>query len=333
MVRVGLVGAGFMGYTHSLCYGMIEKARVVGVADVRGEMAERVARERSCPRYGSLRTMLAEIGSEIDAVDVCLPTYLHADAAVEALSAGKHVIVEKPLALSKADGERIVEAARSAGRQCMVAHVLRFWPEYVWLREVVERGDLGALLNMSMWRLTQRRKPGTSWQDWLYDPARCGSPAMDLHIHDLDFARALLGEPVSFAARGTVHGNRLEHLFAQYTFPGGKVVSIESGWGFPLNYPFEMGFRCAFERGAIEFRSRSGAPMLYRSDGSSEQVRVPSPAISDRATVGNVASIMGYFAELAYFVERLDAGARVEEADASDALRSLEVMLDVVASL
>jgi len=333
MIRIGLVGAGFMGSTHSTCYGLIDRAKVVGVADVRPEMAEKAAKEHGCPRFGSLREMLDAIGREIDAVDICLPTYLHAEAAVEALSAGKHAIVEKPLALTGEDGRRIVDAARSAGRQCMVAHVIRFWPEYVWLRRIAENGELGKLLNASMWRLTQRRKPGTSWEEWLYDPARCGSPAMDLHIHDLDFARALLGEPVSFAARGTSSGNRLEHLFAQYTFPGGAVVSIESGWGFPLNYPFEMGYRCAFERGAVEFRSRSGSPTLYRADGSSEEVRVPAPAIPDRATVGNVASILGYYAELSYFVERLEAAEPVGEASVSDSLVSLEVMLDVVDSV
>lgn len=333
MIRIGLVGAGFMGSTHATCYGLMEQARLVGVADVRTETADKVAKAHGCSRFGSLDQMLDSIGDGIDVVDICLPTYLHADAAVKALSRGKHVIVEKPLALALEDGARIVETARAAQKQCMVAHVIRFWPEYAWLRGMIQKGDLGSLTSASMWRLTQRRKPGTSWEDWFYDPARCGSPAMDLHIHDLDFVRAVLGNPLSHAARGTRREGRLEHLFAQYTFPGDVVVTIESGWGFPLNYPFEMAYRCVFERGAVEYRSRSGATTLYRSDGTSEDVAVPTPDIPDSETGGNVASILGYYSELAYAVGRLDAGEPIEEADARDSLASLKVMLGVIASL
>ena len=333
MIRIGLVGAGFMGSTHATCYGLMEQAKLVGVADVRPDMADKAATAHDCPVFASLDQMLDRIGGEIDVVDVCLPTYLHADAAVKALSQGKHVIVEKPLALTVEDGGRIVEAARAAQKECMVAHVIRFWPEYAWLRGIIREGDLGSLTNVSMWRITQRRKPGTSWEDWFYDPARCGSPAMDLHIHDLDFMRAVLGNPVSHAARGTRREGRLEHIFAQYTFPGDAVVTIESGWGFPLNYPFEMGYRCVFERGAAEYRSRSGTTTLYRSDGTSEDVAVPTPAIPDSETGGNVASILGYYCELSYAVGRLDAGKPIEEADARDSLASPEVMLEVVASL
>ena len=333
MIRIGLLGAGFMGSTHAACYGLIENAALVGVADARTELAGEIADKHGCPHppYRGLREMLDKIGDDIDAVDGCLPTFLHADTAVMALEAGKHTIVEKPLALTVPDGRRVVAAARRSGMQCMVAHVIRFWPEYVYLREVCQSGELGQLRNATMWRITQRRKRGTSWEEWLYEPERCGSPAMDLHIHDLDFARILLGDPTSFAARGTVYDGRMEHLFAQYSFAKGATVNIESGWDFPLNYPFEMGFRCVFEQGALEYRSSAGTKK-YLADGTCEEVEVPTPQIPDTGTIGNVASIVGYYAELAYFVGRLDASEPIEVGEAADSLASLEILLKVVRS-
>jgi len=333
MVKIGLVGAGFMGSTHASCYRLIEEAKLAAVADVRTELAERIAKEHGGRHFHTLDDMLNDIGDEIDAVDICLPTYLHAQAAEKALRQGKHTIVEKPLALTVEEGRRVVEAARDAERQCMVANVMRFWPEYIFLRALIRKEQLGRPTSASLWRITQRRKRGTSWQEWLYDPSRCGSPAMDLHIHDLDFARSVLGEPVTFSARGRIFEGRLEHLFAHYTFPGDVPVSIESGWDFPLNFPFEMGYRCVFENGALEFQSRASSTRLYRSDGSSEEVSVPKPRIPDSTTAGNISSILGYYSELAYFVGCINSGRPVEEASAADALRSLDVLLKVVSSI
>ena len=329
MIRVGLVGAGFMGSTHATCYGLIRDAALVGVADARPDLGGKIAAEHGCPCFATLRDLLDGLGESVDAIDVCLPTYLHADTAVAALDAGKHAIVEKPLALSVADGQRVKDAARRSGKQCMVAHVIRFWPEYVYLRRVIESGELGALRSVNMWRITQRRKRGTSWEEWLYAPERCGSPAMDLHIHDFDFARSVLGDPVSFAGRGTTYDGRMEHLFAQYTFPGDVTVNIESGWDLPLEYPFEMGYRCILEKGVLEYRSSAGTKK-HLADGTCEEVDVPKPQIPDTGTIGNVASIGGYYAELAYFVDRLDADQPIEQGEVADSLASLEALLKVV---
>ena len=331
MIRIGMVGAGFMGSTHADCYGLIADARVVGVADLRTELARKIAAERLCPVFASLGEMLESLGHDVDAVDVCLPTHLHAESAVAALDAGKHVIVEKPLALTVEDGRRVVEAARRSGKQCMVAHVIRFWPEYLVLQSAMDSKELGAFRNGAFRRVTQRRKPGTSWEEWLYDPARCGSPAMDLHIHDLDLARLLLGEPLSHSARGSFHEGRLEHLFAQYTFPNDAVVSIESAWDYPLNFPFEMGYSCVFEGGALEFRSSVPNVRLFRRNGETQEIEPPRPQIPDSATAGNISSILGYYNEIEYFVRCLETGKPIRQAEVEDSLASLKLMLEVAA--
>ena len=332
MIRIGLVGAGFMGATHATCYQLIENATLAGVADVRPDLAQKVAAEHGCAAFATLEEMLEKIGDQIDAVDICLPTFLHADAAVAALDAGKHVLIEKPLALNLDDGRRVAEAADRSGKQCMVAHVIRFWPQYVYLRRLLESGELGATRNATMWRITGRRKPGSSWREWLYDPKCCGSPAMDLHVHDLDFARSVLGDPTDFAARGTTWDGRMEHLFAQYTFPGGATVNIESGWDLPPGYPFEMGYRWIFQDGALEYRSSTGTTK-YLADGTCESIDVPVPQIPDVATVGNVSSILGYFAELSYFIDCIDADRPIAQCGVADSLASLEALLKVVESV
>ena len=128
---------------------------------------------------------------EVDVVDICLPTDLHADFAVRALQMGKHVVCEKPMAISLAEADRMIEAARKSGRRLMIAHCIRFWPEYVELRRLVESGELGHLLSLSLTRYS----PFPSWgsDNWLADERRAGGAALDLHIHDTDFAAYLMG--------------------------------------------------------------------------------------------------------------------------------------------
>ena len=124
--------------------------------------------------------------SDVDVVDICLPTPLHREAAERAFAAGKHVLLEKPIALTLEDAEAIVAAAERAGRLLVVGLVLRFWPEYVELRRIAASGELGRPLAAS----AQRLSPPPGWNDWMIDPARSGGVCVDLMVHDFD---ALLG--------------------------------------------------------------------------------------------------------------------------------------------
>ena len=151
--------------------------------------------------YATLDELLED--PQIDVVDICLPTSMHVDSALRALRAGKHVFLEKPIALSLRDADRLIAAAERANRQFMVAHVLRYFPEFALVKKLVDEGEHGPVLAAHFKRIIAR----PAW----WDRRTCratGGPAIDLHIHDADFVQyslacrsPLLRRPMP--ARGT----------------------------------------------------------------------------------------------------------------------------------
>lgn len=129
MVRIGLLGCGFIGKVHAKAYAQIPDAKVVAVVDRDSGRAKEVAEELGAEVVPVVDDLLSR--QDIDMVDVCLPTYLHADHVIAAARAGKHVLCEKPMALSLEQADAMIEATEQAGVAFMVGHTLRFWPEYV----------------------------------------------------------------------------------------------------------------------------------------------------------------------------------------------------------
>ncbi|MES1227682.1 MAG: Gfo/Idh/MocA family oxidoreductase, partial [Armatimonadota bacterium] len=139
--QVGLVGCGFMGRMHSAVYSVLPSADLVLACDLDLEAATKLS-GKSTNDFHDLLTFPG-----IDVVDICLPTCLHADHAVKALEAGKHVVCEKPMALNTVDADRMVAAAKASGKTLMISHCIRSWPEYVVLTNLVKNGRLGKLLS------------------------------------------------------------------------------------------------------------------------------------------------------------------------------------------
>src|SRR5215211_6194110 len=142
-MRVGLVGAGFMGGVHLNAYADIPEVEVVGVADARVEAAVAGAKMVGARPYASYDELVA--AEDVEVVDVCLPTAFHRDLAVRAAGEGRHVILEKPIARTAEDAREILDAFSAEGSRLFVGHVVRFFPEYVGIREKVEAGDLGTV--------------------------------------------------------------------------------------------------------------------------------------------------------------------------------------------
>src|SRR3954469_6279703 len=158
-----------MAAAHGANYrGLGDRVRVKTVASRRSEKAETVAASLGAELTEDLDAALRD--PEVDAVDICLPTPLHREDAEAAFAAGKHVFLEKPIALTLEDADAICAAADRSGRLFMVGLVLRFWPEYVELQRRVAGGDLGRPLSMS----TMRLSPPVDWNDWMGDPGQAG---------------------------------------------------------------------------------------------------------------------------------------------------------------
>ncbi len=256
MIRVGILGAGFMGATHARVYARQPGAQVAGVWSRDPRRAATLAAEVGARTYTSAEALLTD--PAIDAVSVTLPTHLHAGYTVAALEMGKHVLVEKPMALTLDQCDAMMLAHAHAGRVLMVAHVLRFWPEYVAVHDYVRDGVLGAPLSITAYRLLGQSAPG----GWYEDPEQSGGAVLDLHIHDLDACNWFFGEPHTVYARGQ-RGPTGAWQHALTLLDYGAAQGMAEGNALrPEGYPFTMGLWVTCERGAIEFAFRAGGTQV-----------------------------------------------------------------------
>ena len=141
MLKVGLVGVGGISTEHIRCWDRYENAELTSICDIR---EERLNMHPSKKHYTDFDLMLET--EEFDIIDICLPTFLHTEFALKCLKKGINVICEKPISLKKEDVDLIYNTAKENGVKFMVAQVLRFWPEYEFLKEVYEDGRYGKLL-------------------------------------------------------------------------------------------------------------------------------------------------------------------------------------------
>ena len=320
MVSCLIAGFGFMGRLHAGVLAKMTDVVVAGVFDLRGAEIHEGLRSAGieAPVFNNLGQAISQ--TKCDVVDICLPTDLHYETAEAAFVAGRHVFCEKPLALNVADADAMVRAAREAGRQLMVGHCIRFWPEYMVLQELVRSEEQGALVSLSLSRRNAR--PDYAVGGWTDDPARCVGAALDMHIHDTDFVCHLLGAPRAVSSRGFREPTGWNSIASLYDFgPKGPLVFADGAWNYPPGWGFQMKFSAVFERGALDYDSR-GEPTLLLTPGNEPPRPVALPAYPPD----------GYHAELAYFFSCLRDGLPVEKSTGAQAALSLRVTLAEIES-
>jgi len=264
MIRVGIVGFGFMGRTHYKCWKTIDGVEVAAVCDVNPNIEEDTKKSvgnigdtkdtvdfSSLKLYSDLDEMLAD--AELDAVSITLPTHLHADCSIKALSAGVNVMCEKPMSLKAKDCQRMIDAAERSGKILQIGHCVRFWPEYAKAKEIVDSGQYGRVIAATFQRLGTA--PKWSADNWFLDEQRSGGMALDLHIHDTDYVQYLFGMPravCSFGAKVPAEGG-LAHIVTQYLYDDDKVVTAEGGWAMAPAFGFEMSFNIVLEKATLVY--------------------------------------------------------------------------------
>jgi len=315
-----------MGRVHALCYHANPSCEVVAVVDVDTARAAKTADELdlSVPVFGDLPEALETVAA--DALDICLPTDAHAAAAEAGFAAGLHVFCEKPIALRLEDAARITDAATKAGRQLMVGHTLRFWPEYLELGKMIRSGEAGSLRALNLFRRAPR--PDYTAGDWISDPERCLGAALDFHIHDTDVVHFLLGPPESVFSRGLRLPTGWDHIQTQYLYGDGPMVTAEGGWTYPESRPFQMGYCALFENGSLDFDNTAPATQVKNIDGEATDLS----AAPDEAAAGQLAGLEGYRNQLDYFVDRLTAGQPIEINTGTDATATLRTLLAEIQS-
>lgn len=319
MIKVGLIGCGFMGSMHANCYNNIADAKVVAVADVRREKAEELAALSGAAIYATGRELIEK--ADVDVIDICLPTYLHAEHALLAMDKVKYVFVEKPVTLTLAEGKALIEKAEKTGAQVQVGQVIRFWDEYVELAKIIKSGKLGRVVNANFRRLSPL--PTWGWQDWLFDMKKSGGAGQDLHVHDIDYVLSLFGEPVKFYSAKSTLGRENDYVATLMQY-GDFVVSVEGTWALPGTYPFTATFRVVFEKGVVE---NQGGKFLCYTDEGVEEIKIEKVQLEGGVSGGNVSDLGGYYNELVYFCDKAAKGEAVAEATVKDAVASLDFLL------
>lgn len=306
-VRIGILGAGSMGRKHLEVYRSVKSAEVIGISRARPEKLDAIAKEFGIRAFVDPN----ELFRRVDAVDVCLPTFLHEEAVIAAAKAGLDVLCEKPIVLDPAAARRMIAACRKARVRFMVAHCLRFWPEYRYVRDALRDGQYGSLLSFDGWRYNVL--PGWSSGDWLRDDSLSGGPTIDLHIHDVDFIRFLLGEPRRVTA-SVVNTRLVRAIHSEFVFPGGIRARAAAGWYFHKTHPFQMGYRAVFEQAVLLFHSQFDPKLVVFRSGKSPI----SPKLK---------STDGYHEELSYFVDCVRKKIEPSASSAEDAMKSLQLVL------
>ncbi len=328
MVKVGIVGLGFMGKTHAQAYSLLPNAQISAVADRDKARRSEAASQYGCRAYATVEQMLAH--GDVDTVDVCLPTNLHRRVVQKCAAAGKHVLCEKPIALTLRDADAMIAACQQAGVKFMVGHVLRFWPEYTVVKQIVGSGRLGAIRSITASRLSP--PPAWGWKDWFFNPKLSGGAVVDLHIHDLDMIAWLAGPPKVVFAGGLMN----EHGAVQSVWttcighPNGAVSFAQGTLTMPPSYPFTMTLTVVCERGTVEFNSRlTPAITVYPVDGEPEHPAIPDltgGATSEEA-MGNIQQLGGYYAEVKYFVDCVEQDSPPDVVTPEDARLALAMCL------
>jgi predicted dehydrogenase len=291
-LTVGVVGAGLIAGCHVRAYTRTPGVEVVAVADPRLAKAEQLAAEVGATACADLDEVLAH---DPDVVSVCTPPASHAELTVRALEAGRHVLCEKPVALTLADAQRIRVAAEAGDRVVMIGHVSRFEPDHRCAKELVDAGQVGEVAMVAHSMTTSL--PGWSEGGWLARPEESGGPLLDLAAHSFDYLAWVTGSPavrVHAVAADSPAGPGTYGL-ATVRYASGAMGQVEVSWAHPAARGFKVMVEITGTEGRIswDYDSINGGA-IHLADG----------AVTWLDPLGE----RGYTREIAAFTEAVRAG-------------------------
>ena len=305
-LKVGIIGLGSMGSTHLDIYSKIKEVEVIAIADsiqsrldgsskaegnISGQAEGGVA-GLSVIKY--LDGMELIENPDIDIVDICVGTDLHFTFVEAALSKGKHVLVEKPLARTYDEAKKIIQLAEQSSKYVMSAMCLRYWPAWVFLKEAIDSNAYGKCLSLNFKRQTSF--PGGAFYS---DHNQCGGALLDLHVHDTDFVNYCLGLPEAVFSQGYKGpSGGIDHIATHYIYNQSDLsplVSSEGSWTMQEGYGFNMSYTANFENGTLSYLLEQDETLkMFRSGSEPESI--------------NLKEGMGYEFEIRTFVDEILSG-------------------------
>lgn len=323
MIKIGIVGIGGMGTVHYDNYQHIHGCQVVAAVCHSQQGFDKAITLKLTP-YDDIAAMVKN--QNIDVIDICTPTYLHKKYVMESLNLGKHVIVEKPIALHKKDAEEMYKLASEKNLLLFVAQVVQFSKESEILRDAVKSRKYGRPLDGYFERVCGCPK----WikDGWLLDKSKSGVIPFDLHVHDMDLIISLFGKPerLNFTSCGRTEVNYKEEYRFNYFFKDLNVTA-EAAW-FNANYPFKASWRVYFEKGVLE--NYGGKVVLYQPDKEpfiypmEEDIRVPTGI--------NLPATGMFFRELFHFISCIERSVPSDQVSPNQIITGIEIMEEILNS-
>ena len=285
-MKIGIVGAGSMGHAHASSWADLKGlgAEVVGIAANRPDgTASQLADKYGTRVYDSFEALVPDV----DIIDLCVPTDLHREMTIQAARAGKHVICEKPIALSVADGRAMIDTCAAASVRLLIGHSLRFTSQYSVAQQSVAAGQIGKPCVLRLTRAAYQPRKATD--NWFVDESRSGGMILDLMIHDFDYARWIAGNVVRVFAK-SVRASRPDapgdYALVTLRFVNGAMALIEGGWAYPPGN-FRTSIDIAGTDGVLEWNSDTADPLhtvlLNPPDKEAADVGLPPALVAETA--------------------------------------------------
>ncbi|RDW21426.1 gfo/Idh/MocA family oxidoreductase [Oceanobacillus arenosus] len=319
MLNTLVIGAGTMGSTHAAAYVKMEDVTLVGIVDTNLAKARDLAEKLGTKAFQTYEEAVGNLMS-IDVVSVCVPTPVHKEYVMKAADENRHVICEKPLARSLSDARDMIHYCQDKGVKLFVGHVVRFFPEYVRAKQVVDEGKIG---NPAVIRTTRGGGFPIASNDWYSDFNSSGGLVLDMIIHDFDFLRWCFGEVERVYAKSsrTRVFEKLEYALVTLRFESGAIAHVEGTWA---HQGFSTRFEIAGKEGIIEYDSAKVAPVVAskKESVSSGGVAVPESPMKNNP----------YFTELQHFINCINTDTK-PIVSAEDAYKAMEISLAALESI
>jgi len=268
IVKAAIIGTGFMAKTHLEAWRLVKDGTATVIVSRTYEKAKQLASKYGLEASGDIKEILKR--DDIDIVDICVPTYLHREYVELAAENNKHILLEKPIATTLEDADKIISVTHKFNVKLMVAHVLRYFSEYIEIRKKILDGAIGDPKHIRAFR----KSTFPLWADWFKDIEKSGGVIIDLAIHDIDFLRWCLKDGIKsvYCKEAKIRNNYNinDHALIILKFNNGCVAHIEAAWSLPKAAPFMMGIEIYGTKGMINYNNRENLPITIITDSEIE---------------------------------------------------------------
>lgn len=302
-LTAAVIGTGYIGIQHLEALKALVSEVIVCNADE--EKGKAVAEEYGCRFYSDYEEMFKE--EKLDFVNICVPTPLHSKIAMSALENGINVLCEKPFTSTLDEAYSVTQMAKNKNLTLMVAHCVRFSRKYEYLKRCIADRRFGKLLSLELYR--DGPKPAWSTGGWLLDIEKSGGVVRDVHVHDTDIVKFLLGNPDSVYTKGSA-------LCCTTVFDYGNdtLVTATASWRNASSFPFSPGFEASFEKGVMKLHDKTF--LLYTDQGITEDAHLDED-FADYMKHGNLITN-----EIDYFCQCIEKGEKPDRCSAEDICES-----------